>query len=81
MEPSLDRMAAIVARHLPGAAAPDDPDADLRAIGLDSIRIVALLVDVEREFGLCVPQERIVAATFGTVRSLYEALSDVAAAG
>jgi acyl carrier protein len=79
---SLDTVAAIVARHLPGTAPTADaapaPDADLRAIGLDSIRIVALLVDVEHEFSLRVPQERIVPETFASVRSLHEALSAVA---
>jgi acyl carrier protein len=71
----MQRVMALVARHLPDPAhAPTDPDADLKAAGLDSIRTVALLVDVEGEFGLQFPPERITPVTFGSVRNLYHAV-------
>ena len=69
---TLGQVSAIVARHLPDAAVWDgDADADLRAAGLDSIRVVALLVDVEGEFGVRFPSEHVTPATFESVRSLH----------
>lgn len=74
-ETVMRRVEAIVARHLPDSAdAPADPDADLKAAGLDSIRAIALLVEVEGEFGVQFAQERITAATFSSIRNLYEAV-------
>jgi acyl carrier protein len=73
LDDSLDRIADLVSRHLPGGpGAAFGPDADLREAGLDSMGIVALLVALEGEFGIEFPDELITPATFTTIRNLHQ---------
>lgn len=62
-----------LARHrLPaqGGAVLDDPDADLSSLGLDSLAVVRLVVDLERELLLEFPADALEPATFRTVNSI-----------
>ncbi|OXM49730.1 phosphopantetheine-binding protein [Amycolatopsis alba] len=47
------------------------PDAELRALGLDSMRAVELLFAVEDTYAVVIPDERLTDATFATVGSLW----------
>ncbi|MBG0813147.1 phosphopantetheine-binding protein [Planomonospora sp. ID82291] len=62
--------------HLPyadaGRLAPQD---ELGALGLDSMGVVRLLVDVENAYGVELPDELLNEATFSTVGSLWDTLS------
>jgi acyl carrier protein len=67
---------AILRRHL-RYLPPDEelaPDAPLRALGLDSMAAVALMLDLEDEFATVLPDERLSGATFATARSLWSAI-------
>lgn len=75
MDNSLQQVMALVMKYLPdGAAVAADPDADLRQAGLDSMGIVTLLADIERDFGVDFPAEYITPATFASVRNLHMAV-------
>jgi len=56
----------------PEAALP--PSADLRALGLDSMAAVNLLLDIEDEFAVVLPDSALVAATFGSPETLWAAV-------
>jgi acyl carrier protein len=66
--------------HLPYAGGralrPDDALADL---GLDSLEVINLLLDIEGTYGLAFPDEMLTAETFATVGSLWDAVAAVAA--
>lgn len=57
----------------PGAALPDD--AALKELGLDSMQAVELLLDLEDELGIVLPDEAMTAETFATPSSLREAVA------
>jgi acyl carrier protein len=69
-------VAAVARRHLPEEArdAPVDRDTDLPGLGLDSVRVVSFLVDVERTFAVSFPDQLVDAATFRTPRAVAEAV-------
>jgi acyl carrier protein len=67
--------------HLPYAASEEfSPDDDLAALGLDSIGMMHLLVDLEEAFGLELPDEVITEETLATVGSLWQMVSGLIAA-
>jgi acyl carrier protein len=47
-----------------------DPGDDLREAGFDSLNLVRLVLSVEAEFGLVVPEQSITPANFRTVSSI-----------
>ena len=69
----------ILRRHLPYAGeeamAGDSMLADL---GLDSLGTVALLAELEGEFGMELPDEALTEGTFLTVDSLWQVFSETA---
>ncbi|AEV87127.1 hypothetical protein ACWT_6110 [Actinoplanes sp. SE50] len=80
MTPDLDpSFVRLLQRSLGGAAEaePLHPDADLRALGLDSMGIIGLLVDLEEEFGVSFPDHALTFATFATPRTLWSALAEL----
>jgi acyl carrier protein len=50
------------------------PDMDLRALGLDSMRAVNLLLDIEDEYGVALPDSALTAATFASADGLWAAV-------
>jgi acyl carrier protein len=60
-----------------GAALPDD--APLQELGLDSMQAVELLLDLEDELGIVLPDDAMTAETFATPGSLKAAVSSVEA--
>ena len=59
------------------AALPDD--AALQELGLDSMQAVELLLDLEDELGIVLPDDAMTAETFATPGSLKAAVSNVEA--
>ena len=49
-------------------------DVELVQLGLDSMSAVAVLVDMEKTFGICFPDEMLVDRTFRTAGKLKEAV-------
>jgi acyl carrier protein len=71
------RYEELLRAHLPyatGAFVATDALADL---GLDSLGVVSLLVDIEAGYGVEFPDELLTAEAFATVGSLWETLSSV----
>jgi acyl carrier protein len=70
--------AGIVQSHLPlhEADRPLDEDLDLLAAGLDSLGIVSLVVEVETEYGIKIPDEQLSLDTFRTPATLWSVLSE-----
>jgi acyl carrier protein len=71
-----DTFESVLRRHLTylAADAPLDPDAALKDLGLDSMRAVDLVFDLEDELGVMLPDEAMNADTFATARALWGAL-------
>jgi acyl carrier protein len=55
--------------QLPPAAWPDD-DANLIELGLDSMRVMRLLVFIEERLGVTLPDHEITSESIGSVRAL-----------
>lgn len=66
--------------HLPYADSGDlNADDELGALGLDSMGVVRLLVDLEDAYGVELPDELLNETTFATVGSLWHTLSGLRA--
>lgn len=66
----------ILRRHLPYAGPGDlSPDDELTALGLDSMGVVQLLVDLEDSYDQELPDDILDEETFATVGSLWARLS------
>ncbi|WP_424184728.1 phosphopantetheine-binding protein [Actinokineospora sp. G85] len=72
---TLPRVFALVERTLPDAGPVSDPDAELDALGLTSLKLVELLVALESEFGVSLPEELVAPETFRTPATIAEAVS------
>lgn len=67
----------LVGRHVAAAGGPsvlDDPDAELSAMGLDSMEMVGLIADLEASFDVEFPADMMVAETFTNVHTIADAV-------
>jgi acyl carrier protein len=71
-----ERIVAVIARVLkqPHSSSDFGMDAYLSDLGLDSIKVIELLLEIEGEFDLTLPDEFLVADTFRTAASLKAAV-------
>ncbi|UWZ40396.1 acyl carrier protein [Dactylosporangium roseum] len=53
------------------------PDARLRDLGLDSMQAIELLFCIEDEFGVTLPDDKLVDATFETAGALWSAIDEL----
>jgi acyl carrier protein len=74
-----DRVAALVQQLLRQRAIvrPITPTDDLRAMGLTSMDMVSLVLAVESEFALMIPESRITPANFRSVAAVSQLLSEL----
>jgi len=72
---------AIVRRHVPDAAVPIELANSLGDLGLDSMSLVNLLLDLEESAGIVFPPEYLSDTTFATVESLARAVEELVAEG
>lgn len=59
---------------------PIDPEANLFALGLDSLRVVSLVVGVESSFGIAFPDDLLTPDLFATGAALWAAADSLRAA-
>ena len=72
------RFTELVAPYLPVLGdRPLTPDSKLRDLGLDSMRSVDLLFEIEDVFDVTLPDEDLTGETFETAGSLWRAVSAV----
>jgi acyl carrier protein len=57
-----------------GDGSPVDPDTHLATLGMDSMEIVSLIVDLEDGFGFQLPEELLAPEVFATPGTLWDAL-------
>lgn len=70
----------VLRSHLPMAAEVSIlPASELRDLGLDSMEIVGLLLDLEGAFAISFPDDLLTPATFATAGSLWTAVAALAA--
>jgi acyl carrier protein len=75
------RFIELLATYLPLLGErPLTEDSELRDLGLDSMRSIDLLFDVEDAFGVTLPDDELNGTTFETAGSLWRALSAVISA-
>lgn len=65
----------VAKRHLSDVADPLLPSMSLMAEGIDSVRLVHFLFDLEDEFSFEMPAERMSAEAFSTLGALWAAIS------
>ncbi len=72
MDLSLDHLAAVVARHRfdRSTPSPDDPILD----ELDSVAVLELVLDLQREYGVAIAGEMVNRQNFASVRTLFTML-------
>lgn len=58
-----------------------NPASRLRDLGLDSMQAIELLFCIEDEFGVTLPDDKLVDATFETAGALWSAIADLHPAG
>jgi acyl carrier protein len=70
------RFLALLGRHLkylkPGQEL--EPDQPLRDLGLDSMASIDLLLDLEEEYGIVMPEEYLTEQSFSTAAALWQAV-------
>jgi acyl carrier protein len=78
----LGPVAAVVHRQLPPVSAPArlDADASLTNLGLDSLGLAGLVVDLEMTFAVELPEHMLVPETFQTIRTVAAALATLTGA-
>jgi acyl carrier protein len=83
MSDLVESVVAVARRHLPEDArdAAVGQDTDLAGLGLDSVRVVGFMVDVERTFAVSFPDQLVDAATFRTPRAVAEAVRALSGSG
>jgi acyl carrier protein len=75
MTDSHDRFLRVLLRHLlVDSPAQVPPEAALRMLGLNSMRAVDLVIDLEEEFGFLFADELFTDETFATAGSLWRAI-------
>jgi acyl carrier protein len=69
----------VARRHVKAedASALDDPDADLSAIGVDSLEMVSFIFDLETSFSIEFPADMIVPETFLTMGTVADSIRAV----
>ena len=60
--------------YLAAGSAPLDPDVPLTDLGLDSLGMVGLILDLETVLGFSFPEEQVTPATFYSTGSLWAAV-------
>ncbi|MFI6050566.1 phosphopantetheine-binding protein [Streptomyces violascens] len=60
---------------LPRVTGPLDPVLDLKAVGLDSMATIELLVRLEDQYDVEIPEDKLTSATFATPGALWAVLS------
>ncbi|NRQ33074.1 hypothetical protein HII36_14665 [Nonomuraea sp. NN258] len=77
MDECIDEITAAVRRHIADEHESRlvGPDTALSDLGFGSLRMVALMVDVEENLSVSFPSEMINAQTFRTVRSVADAVA------
>lgn len=54
-----------------------DSNSDLRNIGMDSISFVAIVVEIENEFGIEFPNDKFLVSESGTIYLLSQIIEDI----
>lgn len=62
---------------MPNAEEKIDTDTELKNIGMDSLSFVRIVVEIENQFGIEFPEDRLDIAQAGTVRKLCETIVEV----
>jgi acyl carrier protein len=76
LEPSLERILRAQARFL-AAGADIDPDLSLASLGVDSLDIIELVVQIEGTFDVEIPPDRVTPETFSTPASIWRLLCEL----
>ncbi|MGW2865358.1 phosphopantetheine-binding protein [Streptomyces sp. SDr-06] len=63
---------------LPRVTGPLDPALDLKAVGLDSMATIELLVRLEDQYDVEIPEDKLTGATFATPAALWAVLAATA---
>ena len=73
MEPDLEKILRAHARFL--AADTDiDPDLSLASLGVDSLDLIELVIQIEEKFGVEIPANQVNPKTFSTPASIWRLL-------
>jgi acyl carrier protein len=77
-----EKLQNVLRSHLPEAA-PDGPlalDSTLVELGIDSLRLVEFIIDLEDTFQIAIPDEEMLADNFNTVGTVSTLLNRILAA-
>lgn len=80
--PLRDRLLGLVEKVLdrPGAGPTLPPDAALSELGVSSLKMVSLMLSVEAEFDLSIPQNEITPENFRSINSIQALVTRLTAA-
>lgn len=76
-----DRLLGLVEKVLerPGAGSTLPPEVALSELGMSSLKMVSLMLSVEAEFGLIIPQNEITPENFRSINSIHALLGRLTA--
>ncbi|MFI0939399.1 acyl carrier protein [Streptomyces sp. NPDC021020] len=77
MDQISDTFRAVLVRHLAAVDRPEDipPDVNLRALGLNSMRAVDLVIDLEDTLGIVFPDDAFTDEVFESARTIWAVVS------
>ncbi|MFI0739134.1 acyl carrier protein [Streptomyces sp. NPDC021100] len=77
-----DRFEQVLRRNLPDLPAGDAllPEANLMDLGLDSMGMISLLMDLETEYGVRIPESELTFEAFASVAGLWAVVGAVTSA-
>jgi acyl carrier protein len=78
---SQDKLSDVLRDHMPDAPAQGalDPEANLVDLGIDSLRLVELIISLEDSFDMLIPDEEMLAENFRTVGTIAALVDRLAA--
>lgn len=74
-----EKLRDVLRNHLPtdSATAAFQPDDTLVDLGIDSLRLVELIIDLEDSFQIVIPDEEMLAKNFNTVGAVSDLVSRI----
>ncbi|MEF2246378.1 phosphopantetheine-binding protein [Paenibacillus sp. IITD108] len=70
-----DKLTGLIVKNISSQTFNDDQD--LRLIGLDSLKMIRLIVEIEEIYDITIPDELLTSETFSTKKKILNVIQDI----